>query len=137
MTAAPRPAGGLGTWPVFAGALAAFAWLAFSIALRPLSLPEEGRYVGVAWEMLRSGDWLVPTENGLPFFHKPPLFYWLTAAAMQIFGTSEAPARFAPLLAATLGAIALYRLAGRWLGEPTARWIVLVLVTEPFFFGAA
>ncbi|MGZ5235356.1 MAG: ArnT family glycosyltransferase [Caldimonas sp.] len=137
MTAAQRPAAGLRAWPVLACALAAFAWLAFSIAFRPLSLPEEGRYVGVAWEMLRSGDWLVPTENGLPFFHKPPLFYWLTAASMHVFGTSEAPARFASLLAATLGAIALYRLAGRWMGERTARWSVLVLVTEPFFFGAA
>lgn len=137
MTAAVMPARGLRDRNVLFGALAALAWLAFSIGLRPLSMPEEGRYVGVAWEMLRSGDWLVPTENGLPFFHKPPLFYWLTAASLRIFGVSEAPARFASLLAATVGAIALYRLAGRWVGERTARWIVLVLVTEPFFFGAA
>ena len=38
--------------------------------------------------MLRSGDWLVPTENGLPFFHKPPLFYWITAASMKLFGVN-------------------------------------------------
>jgi len=24
------------------------------------------------------GDALVPTLHGLPFFHKPPLLYWLT-----------------------------------------------------------
>ena len=46
------------------GALA--LWLLASIAWRPLLLPDEGRYVGVAWEMLRSGDWLTPTLS------KPP-----------------------------------------------------------------
>jgi len=54
-----------------------FAWLAATAWMRPLALPDEGRYVGVAWEMVRSGNWLVPTLDTLPFFHKPPLFYWL------------------------------------------------------------
>ncbi len=118
-------------------AIAAFAWLAFSIGMRPLSLPDEGRYVGVAWEMLRSGDWIVPTENGMPFLHKPPLFYWLTAAAMRVFGPNLWAARCAPLLGATLGAAALYLLTRRWLGERSARAVLGVLVLSPFFFGAA
>ena len=57
-------------------------WFGCTAWLRPLAIPDEGRYVGVAWEMLRSGDWLVPTLDGLPFFHKPPLFYWISAASM-------------------------------------------------------
>ena len=28
--------------------------------LRPLMLPDEGRYVGVAWSVLTSSDWLTP-----------------------------------------------------------------------------
>ena len=118
-------------------AFAAFAWLAFSIGARPLSLPDEGRYVGVAWEMLRSGDWIVPTENGLPFFHKPPLFYWLTAGAMRVFGPSLWTARFAPLVGALLGAAALFLLTRRWIGERHARAVLVVLLLQPFFFGAA
>ena len=47
---------------LFAGLL---LWLAAGIGLRPLALPDEGRYVGVAWEMLRDGQWLVPTLDGL------------------------------------------------------------------------
>ncbi len=137
MTRAPRPAIRLGAAPALVGAIAALAWLAFSIGLRPLNLPEEGRYVGIAWEMLRSGDWIVPTEDGLPFFHKPPLFYWLTAASMQVFGGNAAAARLAPLLGAAVGAIALYRIGRRWAGEEVARWTALVLVTLPFFFGGA
>ena len=50
-------------------------WLAIVAWIRPLSSPDEGRYVGVAWEMLQGGDWFVPTLDGFPFLHKPPLFY--------------------------------------------------------------
>ena len=124
----PRPAVG---WAM------AFAWLAFSIGLRPLTLPEEGRYVGVAWEMLRSGDWLVPTLDGLPFFHKPPLFYWITAASMQVFGANAAAARAAPLIGAFLGALGLVWFVGRRVGLAPARWTALVLMTLPFYFGGA
>jgi 4-amino-4-deoxy-L-arabinose transferase-like glycosyltransferase len=120
-----------------AAALLACAWLAFSIGLRPLTLPEEGRYVSIAWEMLRSGNWIVPTQDGLPFFDKPPLFYWLTAASMEVFGTNAAAARFAPLLGAFVGAIGMYRFARRWAGERVARWATLALLTMPFFFGGA
>ena len=123
--------------PVRLGALAAWAWLVFSIGLRPLTLPEEGRYVGIAWEMLRSGHWLVPTEDGLPFFHKPPLFYWLTAASMRLFGTNAAAARLAPILGATLGAAGLYFISRCWAGERVARWTTLVIMTVPFFFAGA
>src|SRR2546430_12453990 len=66
-----------------------FIWIAATAWARPLMLPDEGRYVGVAWEMVRSGDWLTPTLNGLPFFHKPPLFYWITAGSISVFGVNE------------------------------------------------
>ncbi|MCY7308412.1 MAG: glycosyltransferase family 39 protein, partial [Rhodoferax sp.] len=60
-------------------------WLLATLGWRALSLPDEGRYANVAREML-GADWLVPTLNGLPFFHKPPLLYWIDMAAMQVFG---------------------------------------------------
>ena len=46
-------------------------------AWRPLALPDEGRYAEVGRWMLSSGDWLTPRLDGVPFFHKPPLLYWL------------------------------------------------------------
>lgn len=117
--------------------LAAAAWLALTAGLWPLALPDEGRYVGVAWEMLRSGDWLVPTLDGLPYFHKPPLFYWLTAGSMSVFGTGELALRAAPLLGALLGMASVYGLLRRWVDERVARWAVVCLATQPLWFGGA
>lgn len=108
--------------------LTALAWT------RPLLLPDEGRYVGVAWEMLRSGDWLTPTLNGLPYFHKPPLFYWITAASMGVFGPGEWSARLAPLIGSWLAAMAGFVFTRRWWGERAA-WLALVsLLSMPLFY---
>jgi 4-amino-4-deoxy-L-arabinose transferase-like glycosyltransferase len=113
------------------------AWLAATAWARPLMLPDEGRYVGVAWEMLRSGDWLTPTLNGLPYFHKPPLFYWITAASMSTFGINVWSARAAPMLGATLGALATWLFVRRWSGEHAARHTLMVLLAQPLFFVGA
>ncbi|HSC64510.1 MAG TPA: glycosyltransferase family 39 protein [Caldimonas sp.] len=118
-------------------AVAVVAWLGFAIGLHPLMLPDEGRYVGVAWEMARSGNWIVPTEDGLPFFHKPPLFYWLVALSIKTWGSTPAAARLTSVCAAGLGVMLLHVVLRRRVGAPLANATVLVLVTMPLFFGAA
>lgn len=115
-------------------ALLSFAWLAATAWARPLMLPDEGRYVGVAWEMLRSGDWLTPTLNGQPFFHKPPLFYWITATALRLFGLHQGAARAAPLLGAWLGALSLFCFVRRWGDGRQARLALLALLVQPLYF---
>jgi hypothetical protein len=82
---------------------ALLAWLLATAWVRPLMAPDEGRYAGVALGMLRSGDWLVPRLDGLPFFHKPPLFYWIGAAAMSVTGPVEWAARLPSVLGAARG----------------------------------
>ena len=69
---------------------------------RPLALPDEGRYAEVGRWMLSSGDWLTPRLDGVPFFHKPPLLYWLEAASMQLFGVTPWAARLVVVLHACL-----------------------------------
>jgi 4-amino-4-deoxy-L-arabinose transferase-like glycosyltransferase len=114
---------------------ASIAWLAATAWLRPLRLPDEGRYVGVAWEMLRSGDWLTPMLDGLPFLHKPPLVYWITAGALSLFGANAWAARAAPLLGALLGALALHAFVRRWGGGARAAHAgLLALLVQPLFF---
>lgn len=112
-------------------------WLSVATVWRPLTLPDEGRYVGIAWEMLTAGDWLVPHMDGLPYFHKPPLFYWLTAASLNACGPHLICSRVAPLLSSIVMAIALFRFLFLYLNKRTAVLAFAVLVTQPFFFAGA
>jgi hypothetical protein len=47
---------------------------------------DETLYTQVAREMLETRDFVVPTIDGKPWLEKPPLVYWLLAAAFGIFG---------------------------------------------------
>lgn len=117
--------------------LATVLWLTFSAWIRPLALPDEGRYTQVAVEMLRSGDWLSMPLNGIPFFHKPPLFYWITGASVGLFGWHEWAVRLAPLIGSTMTAMALYLFCLRWLNARFAQYALLTLLVQPLFFGAS
>lgn len=112
-------------------------WLSFMAWLRPLHIPDEGRYVGVAWDMVRFDSTWTPLLNGLPYFHKPPLFYWLTEYSFLLFGAHEWAARLPSLVAAFLTAICLYFFVRRHRGVEVATVTLLALVTMPYFYGAA
>jgi 4-amino-4-deoxy-L-arabinose transferase-like glycosyltransferase len=117
--------------------LLAMAWIVLTLGIRPLALPDEGRYVSAAWEMLVSGNWLYPTLDGLPFFHKPPLYYWLTAGSLAVFGPHDWAARLAPVVGAAAAAFTLYGFALRQSSPHVARLSLLVLVTAPLYYGSA
>lgn len=116
---------------------ALFAWLLATAWVRPLMAPDEGRYGGIALAMLHSGDWLVPRLDGLPFFHKPPLFYWIGAAAMALAGPVEWAARLPSVLGAGAAAAGLFMFLRRWSNVRLALLSTVVLVTTPFFFFGA
>ncbi|WP_322996320.1 glycosyltransferase family 39 protein [Castellaniella sp.] len=118
-------------------ALWTFLWLAATTWTYALLLPDEGRYVGVAWSMLASGDYLTPMLNGLPFFHKPPLFYWLTAGSLALFGDNAWAGRLVSVLSATVMVTVFYVFLRRYARHSAARRTVLILAVQPFLFGAA
>jgi len=111
-------------------------WLLATLGLRPLLLPDEGRYAEVARAMLH-GDLLVPVLDGLPFFHKPPLFYWLDVAAMRVVGENVFAGRFGSFVGAWLMGAALLLAMRRWHGPRAAAIALGVLATTPFFFVGA
>ena len=114
--------------------LISLCWLVALAWVRPLSNPDEGRYVGVALDMLRTGDWLTPRLAGMPFFHKPPLFYWICAAGLQIFGQHEWVGRLPSLLGASMASVGLYAFLRVFAVERLARMSWLVLLTTPLFY---
>ncbi|AVJ30847.1 ArnT family glycosyltransferase [Achromobacter spanius] len=112
-------------------------WLAWLAWIRPLTLPDEGRYAGVAWDMLRSGSHAVPLLDGMPYFHKPPLYYWLTELSFSVFGVHPWAARVPSWLAAWAAAAGLYVFVRRYRDPFAATLSVLALCTMPFFYGGA
>jgi len=76
-------------------------WFA-CLGTRALISPDEGRYAALALEMLRSGDWVTPRLNGLLYFEKPPLQYWMGALLFGLFGVTEFAARLWPAIAGFL-----------------------------------
>jgi 4-amino-4-deoxy-L-arabinose transferase-like glycosyltransferase len=67
-------------------------WLG-TLGWRDLVPTDEGRYAEIPREMVVSGDWVTPTLDGFKYFEKPPLQYWTTAIAYELFGQGEWQAR--------------------------------------------
>ncbi|TIL83428.1 MAG: glycosyltransferase family 39 protein, partial [Mesorhizobium sp.] len=68
------------------------AFFIVSAIFRPILPIDETRYLAVAWEMFSRQDFLVPTLNFEPYFHKPPLLFWLIDLAWGLLGVSRAAA---------------------------------------------
>ena len=87
-------------WRVALGGLVLLALWYVPLCMVPLQEPDEGRYAEIPREMLATGDFVMPHLNGTLYLDKPPLYYWLTAAAMRALGRNEFSCRF---WSATLG----------------------------------
>ncbi|WP_336041576.1 glycosyltransferase family 39 protein [Acinetobacter dispersus] len=112
-------------------------WLLMSSWIRPLSVPDEGRYGDISRAMLESGDWLIPRINGLPFMHKPPLLHWLSTAFMEIFGLHAWVLRLIPTLAGCMMLISLFVFLKKHVSEHIAQLTIIILATSLLFYGSS
>lgn len=96
---------------MFFSAVTAF----WTFSERPLSNHE--CYVSItAREMLKSGDWIVPTCNGEPRLQKTPLSYWLVAGLAQLTGeVDEFTTRLPSVIFAVLSVAAVIYFVNEWL----------------------
>ena len=95
--------------------LLALVWFA-NLEARKLIRPDEGRYAEVAREMVVTGDWVTPRQNGFKYFEKPVLQYWATAAAFDLFGVHHWTARLWPALTGFLGVLLTALVGARFWG---------------------
>lgn len=93
-------------------------------------------YIESAREMLIRHDFVTPCIDGIRFFDKPPLMYWLAAASMHLFGMYDWAARL-PLAVLSLAfLLAVYLLGSRLFGERGGFYSALVTATSigPYLF---
>lgn len=69
---------------------------------RALVIPDETRYAEIPREMLTTGDWVTPRIDGLRYFEKTPLGYWLNAASIATFGENPFAVRLPSAVAVGL-----------------------------------
>lgn len=97
---------------------------------------DEAIYAEISRGMAESGDWVMPFYNGEPRYDKPPLIYWITAAAMRVTGPTELAARIGPYLFALLSAILAYALGKRYYSRRAGALSALVLTSTLGWFVA-
>jgi 4-amino-4-deoxy-L-arabinose transferase-like glycosyltransferase len=91
---------------------------------------DEGLNAEAAREMFESGDYVVPNFNFKPRTAKPPLLYWLQAAAYNALGVSEFAARVPSAIAAVLVGLLTYRLGRRMFSPVTGLLAALILLSN-------
>ena len=102
---------------------------------RPLMNPDEGRYTEIPREMAATGDYVTPRLNGVKYFEKPPLQYWLSAATFEVFGFNEFTARFWCGAFALGGALLTYAAGRAFYGRETGLAAAVVLATSLLYNG--
>jgi len=114
-----------------AAVLAAVYFLCFfGLSDAGLLGPDEPRYASIGREMASSGDWVTPRLLGEPWFEKPPLLYWMTAAGFRA-GLGEDLAPRLPVALASLAFLVFYGLLlRREFGGAAAWYATLMLATS-------
>ena len=74
---------------------------------------DEVNFAEIAREMLVTGEFSRVYVDFQPFWQKPPLFFWLQAAAMKIFGVNEFAARLPNAICGMITLPVLYQIGKR------------------------
>ncbi len=107
------------------------------LGLRPLWLPDDGRYAEVAREMVTTGDWITPQLNSIPHYTKPPISYWVSAVGILLFGRNEFAVRLAVALPFIGCVLLTYLLVAEFRDKKTGFVAGLIFMTSPIPFIAA
>lgn len=92
---------------------------------------DEPRYAACAREMWTNSDYLFPTFNAEPRYHKPVLVYWLMQVGRLAGGDNPFGARFVSSIMGAGTCLLIWGLGRRMLGPWAGFWSALVLATAP------
>lgn len=84
-----------------------------TLGLAPLFDYDETIYAQTAIDMMRLGEWIVPTANGMQFFEKPPFTYYLMNLSFMAFGENAFAARLPSALFTLFTTLLIFRFGNR------------------------
>jgi len=103
-------------WSLRSLAILLFAWFILQIGglFTPGLLDDvDSIYIEIAREMMQRHDYVTPYIDGVRFFDKPPLMYWMAAGSMHLFGIHDWAARIPLALSVLALLFAVYALGIR------------------------
>lgn len=109
----------------------------FMLGSRYLGVPDEARYSEIPREMVATADYVVPRLNGIVYFEKPVLFYWMQSAAIKMFGYNEWALRLPTALMALLGCLFTYIAGRKFYDRRTGFLASIILSTALLYFAMA
>lgn len=93
---------------------------------------DEINFAESAREMLATGNYLSVQINFVPFWEKPPLFFWMQALSMKIFGVNEFAARFPNAFFGLIYLLSLYFIGRKLTQSRTFAWLWVLLYFGSF-----
>lgn len=110
------------------------AFFGILLGSHTLSVPDEARYSEIPREMVASGNYLTPRLNGVKYFEKPVLFYWLQAFSIRLFGLNTWSLHLWTALFALAGGIMVYAAGRRFYGRRAGILAAGVLATSVLYY---
>jgi len=90
---------------------------------------DEPRYARVTVEMVKSGNYLVPTFNGEVWFDKPILLYWLMSVPVRLLGPSEIACRLPAVLGTAVTLLLTFFIGKKFFDAKSGLWAEAILAT--------
>jgi 4-amino-4-deoxy-L-arabinose transferase-like glycosyltransferase len=102
----------------------------FGLTRTGLLGPDEPRYAAIGRAMATTGDWITPRLWGTPWFEKPALLYWMTAAGFKAGLGAELAPRLPVALASVAFLIYFFFVLRREFGTSAAWYSATILATS-------
>lgn len=102
-----------------------------STGLFPVLETTEARYAEIARKMVELGNWVMPMYTyDMPFWGKPPLSFWLSAASIDVLGTNAFAARLPSWLLGAATLMLTWRVARTVVSREVALLAMIILASS-------
>lgn len=112
--------------------LLSFIFLFVGMGAYPLVDVDETRYAVMSRDLLHH-NWNFLMLNGVPFIEKPPLYFWITALSIKLFGFQEYAIRLPMSILATLTVFFTYYI-GKKIKTPKFGFYTATIMMANVFF---